>query len=261
MPAAITCRDLTIRYATETILTDLALSIPKQSFTAIIGPNGSGKSTLLKALAGLIDSQGTITIAGQDLHQLSPKERAKQLAYVPQAATYPEGITVTDYVAFGRYPYQKRFHGLSQTDSRAINWAIDVCGLSTMASKDLTSLSGGQAQRASLALALAQDTTIILLDEPTTYLDIQYQLDLLDLLNMLATDKGKTVVCVLHDLNLAARYAQHIIALRPNHLYQEGSPQEVITSKTLADLFDITARIDHDANGTPLIQSISRIPH
>lgn len=233
-------KDLVGGYGQVNILEGLNVSIPKGKITIIIGPNGCGKSTLLKHIARILKpKQGTIQLNGQNMGNMHPKEIAKMMAFLPQSPMTPAGLLVKELVSFGRFPYQKPFAGLNKEDLEIINWSLHKTGVYDVNDKQVDELSGGQRQRVWIAMALAQKTDIVLLDEPTTYLDIAYQLEVLELLRELNQNHQKTIVIVLHELNFACRFADHIIGMKYGHIVFEGTPNEVITSEHLKELYGI----------------------
>ncbi|HFI2472369.1 TPA: ABC transporter ATP-binding protein [Streptococcus suis] len=242
--ATISAKDLTVSYGKKSILSDLSIDFPTGKITSIIGANGCGKSTLLRALSRILPAdKGTVYLDGKDMQQISTKEIAKRLALLPQVQENLDGICVYDLVSYGRFPHQNAFGRLTDLDREKIAWALTETQTMAFAHTPLQSLSGGQRQRVWIAMALAQDTDIILLDEPTTYLDMHHQLEVLELLQRLNSENGKTIVMVLHDLNHAARFSDYIIAMKDGHILQEGSPEEVITVEHLRQLFAIEADI------------------
>ncbi|TDO86430.1 iron complex transport system ATP-binding protein [Halanaerobium saccharolyticum] len=247
-------KNLSLAYGEETIIDDLDLKIPEGKITIFIGANGSGKSTLLNSMARLLKpAAGLVQLNGKNINQLSTKEVAKEMAFLPQSSTIPEGITVRKLVEQGRYPYQKWYQKLSQEDKEIVEKALTDTGMEELAERDLSSLSGGQRQRAWLAMILAQDTDTILLDEPTTYLDLSHQVDLLDLLYELNQKGQRTIIMVLHDLNLACRYADHIVAVKDKGIFAEGKPEEIIDEQVIKEVFDLSCQIVSDpVFGTPL---------
>jgi len=252
--APLRAESITLGYENKTISTDLSLVIPEQKFTAIIGPNGCGKSTLLRGLARLIKpTQGTILLNGTDLLTLPSRAIALQLGLLPQSATAPDGITVYDLVARGRFPHQTMLRQWSDSDATAVTQAMAATGVETLATQLVDELSGGQRQRVWIAMALAQDTSILLLDEPTTFLDIAHQVDLLSLLHGLTKNGDRTLVAVLHELNLAARYADQLVVMCGGEIYAIGKPAEVITEQMMQEVFGLQCRIMPDPEtGTPL---------
>ncbi len=233
----------------------LDLTIARGSFVAIIGPNACGKSTLLRTVARLIPSLGgAIVLDGRDIRERGTRELARELGVLPQGSVAPEGMLVADLVARGRYPHRRTFAPWSDEDERAVRGALDATGVTDLRARPVDSLSGGQRQRVWLAMALAQDTPTLLLDEPTTYLDITHQLDMLDLFRRINRDQGRTVVAVLHDLNHAARYADQIIAMRAGRILAHGTPGDVVTEPLMEEVFDLRSRVIRDPEtGTPLV--------
>lgn len=247
--------DLRVAYRGREVIRGLSLALPPGKVTAIIGPNGSGKSTLLKAMARILPpAAGRVTLDGADLHRLPTRAVARRLALLPQAPTAPPGITVADLVARGRAPWQGLIRQWSPRDAAALAVALEATGTAALAGERVEALSGGQRQRAWIAMVLAQETEMLLLDEPTTWLDLPYQIEVLRLLRRLNRDMGRTVVSVLHDLNLAARHSDHIVALKEGRLVAEGPPETVLTPARLAETFGLQARVIPDPEtGTPLV--------
>ena len=246
---------ITVAYHGREVIRDLTLTIPEGRVTAIIGPNGCGKSTLLRTLARLHrPAKGEVTLDGANIHAQPTRRVAQRLALLPQAPLAPAGITVTDLVGRGRAPWQGLLRQWSEADAAAVTAALRATGLAELAEERVEALSGGQRQRAWIAMTLAQDTAFLLLDEPTTWLDLPYQIEVLRLLQRLNRDTGRTVVSVLHDLSLAARHSDHMVALRAGRVVAEGTPAEVITPAVLAEAFGLSARVVPDPEtGTPLV--------
>ncbi len=242
-----------------TIVRDLSLSIRQGSITALVGPNGCGKSTLLRGISRLLKpSQGTVYLNSQNIHTMKARELAKQLGILPQSPTAPEGLTVHELVAQGRYPHQNWFQQWSREDERIVAEALDTTDLTHLADRPVDTLSGGQRQRAWIAMALAQQTQVLLLDEPTTFLDLAYQIDALDLLADL-NEQGRTIIMVLHDLNQAARYADTIIALCDGQIMAQGAPAEVMTAEIVWQVFGLKSQIVTDPiTGTPMCVPVGR---
>lgn len=242
-------------YDHKTIIQGIDLVIPSHQISVIIGSNGCGKSTLLKTLARLIKpTSGKITLDGQPLSKIPPKQLARIVGLLPQSPIIPEGISVADLVGRGRFPHQSLFGGWSKKDTEAVAEAMDMMNITEFANHHIDELSGGQRQRVWIAMALAQQTDILFLDEPTTFLDITYQVEILDLLTDLNRKYGTTIVMVLHDINLSARYADHIFALREGKLVAEGEPSKVITSELIHDVFGMAASVIPDpVAGSPLV--------
>ena len=236
------------------IVEGLTLTIPTQAITAIIGPNGCGKSTLLKALARiLIPEQGKVEVNEVDIHSQSTKEIARQIGLLPQSPRSPDGITVLDLIQRGRYPHQGIFRQWSREDEASVNNALSLTGLINFSDKPIDELSGGQRQRVWIAMLLAQETPIMLLDEPTTHLDIAHQIEVLDLLKELTRQHNRTIVMVLHDINLAVRYADNLIAMRDGKIKTFGEPHNVVTAQMMHEVFSIQAQILQDpVSGSPL---------
>jgi len=246
---------ITLRYDDHVVVDGLDIEIPDGQITAIIGPNACGKSTLLKALARLLrPSAGQVVLDGEQIHKLATKEVARRLGLLPQTPIAPEGILVVDLIARGRSPHQKLFQQWSDADERAVRAALEATGTEELAERAVDELSGGQRQRVWIAMALAQETELLLLDEPTTFLDIANQIDVLDLVLHLNRDQGRTVVVVLHDLNLACRYASHLIALRDGEVVAAGAPSDVIDADSVRDVFGLESLvIDDPISHTPLV--------
>ncbi|ALC04998.1 Ferric enterobactin transport ATP-binding protein FepC [Corynebacterium deserti GIMN1.010] len=251
--------NVTIGYDNHTIARDLKLAIPDRTFTAIIGPNGCGKSTLLRGFARVIRPQtGQVLFDEKSLDSYKPKDLARELGLLPQTSIAPEGIRVYDLVARGRAPYQSLLRQWSPEDEEAVTQALAATNLTELSTRLVDQLSGGQRQRVWVAMLLAQQTPIMLLDEPTTFLDISHQFELLDLLRDL-NHAGKTVITVLHDLNQASRYADHLIVMKDGHIHTTGSPQEVITPELVHDVFGLDCMISPDpVTGTPAVFPLAK---
>lgn len=245
---------LDIGYGELSIVKDLNISIPSGKITALVGANGSGKSTILKTLARITKpTGGQVFLDGKSIHQQSTKDVAKQLAILPQNPTAPDGLTVSELVTYGRFPHQKGFGSLTKEDKEIVQWATAMTGMIDFYDRPVDQLSGGQRQRAWIAMALAQGTDILFLDEPTTFLDMAHQLEVLKLLQKLNEEEKRTIVMVVHDLNHATRYAQHMVAISRGTVVAEGSPTEVMTPDMLRKVFNIEADILHDPRtGVPL---------
>lgn len=240
----LTAERLRLGYGDATVVHDLDLTVPEGRVTAIVGPNGCGKSTLLRGLSRLLRPQdGRVLLDGQDLHRLPTKQVARSLALLPQNPVVPEGITVGELVARGRHPHHGLLRQWTREDDAVVAEALELTGTTHLVSREVAELSGGQRQRVWIALVLAQRTDLLLLDEPTSFLDIAHQVEVLDLVRDLSVDRGTTVVMVLHDLAMAARYADHLVALRNGHVVAQGSPREVVTAETVCDVFGITCRV------------------
>ena len=248
---AISVKNLTLSYEKNTIIQDMNLSFPKGKISIIIGGIGCGKSTLLKTISRINKPKaGDIIINNKNIKDVKEKDIAKEVAFLPQGPTAPSGITVRELVAFGRFPHQKMIGGLTEHDKEVIEWAIKETGLSEFADRQIENLSGGQRQRAWIAMTLAQETEIIMLDEPTTYLDMSYQLEVLEVLQKLNREKKITVVIVLHELNNACRFADNIIGLKKGKLVCEGKPIDVINKETLKEIYGIDAYLVESKDGT-----------
>ncbi|KAB8143439.1 ABC transporter ATP-binding protein [Chloroflexia bacterium SDU3-3] len=247
-------QDLTLAYDGQPIIHQLSAAIPAGKITALIGPNGCGKSTLLRGLARLMPPRGgSVLLDGKDIHRIATRDLAKIMGILPQSPVAPEGLLVRELVAQGRYPHQHWYQQWSPEDERAVERALEITGMVDLAARPVDALSGGQRQRAWIAMTLAQETELLLLDEPTTYLDMAHQLEVLHLLERLNRDEGRTVVMVVHDLNHATRYAQHIVAVRAGAVVAAGAPSEVITPDLLRRVFGIEADIVSDTRtGVPL---------
>ncbi|GAA0510642.1 iron-enterobactin transporter ATP-binding protein [Saccharopolyspora subtropica] len=251
-------RDLRLAYGDRVIVDGLDFDVVDGTITAVIGPNGCGKSTLLRALGRLLQPQrGSVLLDGKQIHKMSTKEVAQVLGVLPQSPVAPEGLTVADLVARGRHPHQTWYRQWSSDDETAVAEALGMTGISDLADRTLDELSGGQRQRAWLSMALAQGTDLLLLDEPTTYLDLSHQVDVLELVGRLHDESGRTVVMVLHDLNLAARYADRLVAMKDGAIVAEGEPGAVLTEDLLAEVFGLHARVIPDpVAGTPMVVPI-----
>jgi iron complex transport system ATP-binding protein len=249
---------LTLAYGDRIIIDELDLAIPKGEITVFIGGNGCGKSTLLRSLARLLKpNSGSVLLDGQAVSSLSTKEVARKMAILPQSPSAPEGLTVLQLVKQGRYPHQTWLKQWSQKDEDIVQKALQATKMEELQHRKVDELSGGQRQRAWIALTLAQDTDIILLDEPTTYLDMTHQIEILDLLFELNEKEGRTIVMVLHDLNLACRYAHNLVAIRDQKIYAQGKPENVISCSLVKNVFDMDCQVTSDPLfGTPLC-----IPH
>ncbi|MBI0578666.1 ABC transporter ATP-binding protein [Neobacillus cucumis] len=239
--------EITIGYGDRVIVKDLSVQIPDRKITTIIGSNGCGKSTLLKAISRIIPHQsGTVILDGQNISQENTKILAKKMAILPQTPESASGLSVGELVSYGRFPYQKGFGRLTKKDMQVIDWALEVTGIEDFKYRPVDALSGGQRQRVWIAMALAQETEIIFLDEPTTYLDMAHQLEVLELLQKLNQEQDRTIVMVLHDLNQAARFADYLIALKEGKIVKAGKSEEVLTPLVLRKVFNIDAEIGRD---------------
>jgi len=251
----LSAEELTLSYGDRTIVEGLDLVIPPGSITAIVGANGCGKSTLLRALARLISPrEGQVVLDGKALHGRPTKEIARTLGLLPQSPIAPEGIAVADLVGRGRHPHQKLLARWSAHDYDVVARSLAATGIEELADRSVDELSGGQRQRAWIAMALAQETDILLLDEPTTFLDVAHQVEVLDLLTDLNRERGTTIVMVLHDMNLAARYSDHLFALRAGRIVASGAPDDVMTSELIREVFDLDALVVPDpVSGSPIV--------
>lgn len=237
-------KGLSAGYNGEAVFRGLDLKITEGSITTLIGSNGSGKSTILKTLCRIISpDSGAVYLDGEAIHRMPTKRVAQRLALLPQGAQAPAGITVGDLVEYGRFPYRSALSGLGEKDREIIQWALASTGMSSLEHREMERLSGGQQQRAWIAMALAQKTGLLFLDEPTTYLDISHQLDILYLLRRLNRENGVTIVMVLHDLNHAIMFSDYLVAIKDGILHSAGTPQEVITQQALREIFDIEAEV------------------
>ncbi len=256
----LTGTNLTLGYGTHLVAQELNVTIPDGHFTAIIGPNGCGKSTLLRTLSRLMKPLcGEVLLDGEQIQRFATKEVAKRVGLLAQNASAPGDITVQELVSRGRYPHQPLFTRWRKEDETAVQRAMQATGISQLATQSVDTLSGGQRQRAWIAMVLAQETAIMLLDEPTTWLDISHQIDLLELLKELNLERGYTLAAVLHDLNQACRYASHIIALREGKIVAEGAPQEIVTAELIEEVYGLRCMIiDDPVAGTPLVVPLGR---
>lgn len=253
-------QNLTLAYDNRRVVEDLTVELPAGKVTVIVGANACGKSTLLRGLARLLKpSAGTVLLDGKDIHSLSTRAVAKTLGLLPQTPVAPDGIAVADLVGRGRYPHQGWFRQWNTDDDAAVASALRLTDTLELSDRNVDELSGGQRQRVWIAMALAQQTDILLLDEPTTFLDVTHQIEVLDLITDLNRSAGTTVAIVLHDLNLAARYADHLIAMKDGRIVAEGAPLDVVTEKTVADVFGLESRVIPDpVAGTPMVVPLGR---
>lgn len=242
-------------YDKRIIVDGVDITIARGSYTAIIGPNACGKSTLLRTIARVLPAlDGAILLDGDDIHRLPPKQLATRLGLLPQTSLAPDGIRVADLVARGRYPHQGMFDRWSAEDEAAVTAALEATGTADLSGRLVEELSGGQRQRVWVAMALAQQTPVLLLDEPTTFLDISHQYGLLELFETLRSELRRTIVVVLHDLNQAARYADHLIVMKDGAVVASGAPARVLTAELVEDVYDLRCRIQPDnETGTPLV--------
>jgi iron-siderophore transport system ATP-binding protein len=253
-------RALRLGYGENIVVDGLDLDIPHGSVTAVVGPNGCGKSTLLRALGRLLKPRdGEVLLDGERIDRMPTREVARIIGMLPQSPVAPDGLTVADLVMRGRHPHQTWFRQWSPDDQRIVTEALEWTDMRDLADRPVEALSGGQRQRAWISMALAQGTEVLLLDEPTTYLDLAHQIDVLDLIRRLHRERDRTIVMVLHDLNLAARYADHVVAMRDGRIVAQGPPAEVFTVDLLADVFHLSALVVPDpATGTPLVVPLPR---
>jgi iron complex transport system ATP-binding protein len=260
-PVRLAAEHVRLAYDERVVVDDLDLELTEGSFTAIVGPNGCGKSTLLRALGRLMrPTAGQVLLDGRAIARTPTREVAKVLGLLPQVPIAPEGLTVADLVARGRHPHQSWLRQWSRDDEAVVAEALAWTDMRELADRPVDALSGGQRQRAWISMALAQGTDLLLLDEPTTYLDLSHQIDVLELVGRLHAERGRTVVVVLHDLNLAARYAQRLVAMKDGALVATGTPDEVLTEDLLAAVFDLEARIVPDpVAGTPMVVPVRRL--
>ncbi|MFF2352982.1 ABC transporter ATP-binding protein [Kitasatospora sp. NPDC058115] len=248
-------RGLTLAYEARTVAEELSLRIPDGKVTVIVGPNACGKSTLLRALGRLLKPvRGAVLLDGEELARVPTKQIARRIGLLPQSPSAPEGIAVADLVSRGRQPHQSWWQQWSAEDEAAVAEALERTSTAELAERGVDELSGGQRQRVWIAMALAQGTDILLLDEPTTFLDIAHQVEVLDLVRRLNVERGRTVVAVLHDLNQAARYADHLVAMRAGRIVAEGPPVEVVTAELVREVFGLESVVVPDpVTGTPLV--------
>ncbi|AXR74723.1 MULTISPECIES: ABC transporter ATP-binding protein [Auritidibacter] len=246
---------ITVGYGGPAVLKDVSVELPSGKVTSIIGPNGCGKSTLLRTFARLNSlSGGSVEVTGRPITSYSSKEFARTVSLLPQTPVVPEGVTVAELVARGRYAHRRVFGGLTRKDRRIIDQALEQTGVTDLAETAVSELSGGQRQRVWIAMVLAQDSQILLLDEPTTYLDLNHQIELVDLLQQLNRQTGKTIIMVLHELNIAARCSDRIIAMRDGNIVEDGAPVEVLTEANCHDIFGLDAAVLHpEETGTPVV--------
>lgn len=247
--------NINVSYGDSQIIEDLSLRIPDGKFTVIVGPNACGKSTLLRTLARIIrPDKGSVILDGKQIERVPAREVARILGLLPQSSIAPNGISVADLVARGRYPHQTFLQRWTEADEKAVNWAMQTARVDDLATRTVDELSGGQRQRVWIAMVLAQETPLLLLDEPTTFLDISHQIELLNLLRNLNRRQGNTIVAVLHDLNQACRYADHIVAMRQGHVVAEGNPREIMTAELVGTVFGLPCVvIDDPITGDPMV--------
>ncbi|MFJ1600021.1 ABC transporter ATP-binding protein [Streptomyces sp. NPDC088261] len=248
-------RDLTLAYEDRTVVHELELAVPDGRVTVIVGPNACGKSTTLRALGRLLKPQGgAVLLDGEELSRIPTKRIARSIGLLPQSPVAPEAITVADLVSRGRQPHQAWWRQWSDADERAVTDAMERTDVTALADRSVDELSGGQRQRVWIAMALAQETDLLLLDEPTTFLDIAHQVEVLDLVRRLNHEQGRTVVIVLHDLNQAARYADHLVAMKEGRVVAEGEPGAVVTAELVREVFGLESVVVPDpVTGSPLV--------
>jgi iron complex transport system ATP-binding protein len=258
--APLEARGLVVGYDGAPVIDALDLLVPSERITAIVGANGCGKSTLLRALARLIPPrQGTVLLDGRSIRELPAREVARQLGMLPQSPVAPDVLTVEDLVARGRYPHQGLFRQWSERDALAVEEALVATAMTGLRARPLDELSGGQRQRAWIAMTLAQQTKLLLLDEPTTFLDLAHQIDVLDLLDRLVAERGRTVVMVLHDINQACRYADHLVAVRDGRIHAAGAPGDIVDGSFIQEVLGLVASVVEDpVTGTPLCLPVSQ---
>lgn len=257
---AIEVKGLWAAYEDRMIIEEMNLKIPKGNITIIIGANGCGKSTLLKVISRILPAKrGEVRIDGMDIRKEKAEHIAKKVAVLPQTPTCPDAITVRELVSYGRFPYRKAIGGMSRHDIEQVDWALEKTGLTEISGRLVTELSGGQRQRSWIAMTLAQETEMILLDEPTTYLDMAYQLDVLQLLERMNREKQLTIMMVLHDLNEACRFADHIIGLKNGKVVCEGRLADVITRENIREIYGIDAKLVMSDGGYPICMEFDRV--
>lgn len=246
--------NLTLGYGTdEAVVSGLTLEVPAGRMTAVVGPNGSGKSTLLRGMSRLlIPRSGQVLLDGKDIHKLPPRELARQLGVLPQGPVTPDGITAAELVSRGRHPHRGLFARLSSEDQHAIDEALDAVELTELRDRPVDQLSGGQRQRVWIAMVLAQGTPHLLLDEPTTYLDLAHAVDVMNVVHAAAHTSGRTVVAVLHDLTLAAQYADHLVVMGDGRIAAQGRPVDVLSEQLLAEVFGLQAKVV-EVGGAPVV--------
>ena len=259
-PNTLSAQDLVLSYGERLVVDGLSVTLPAGQITIIVGANACGKSTLLRGLSRLLKpAGGTVLLGGRDIHSRPAREVARILGLLPQTPVAPDGITVADLVGRGRYPHQGWFRQWTPGDDDAVAAALEATGTLDLAERNVDELSGGQRQRVWIAMALAQETRILLLDEPTTFLDVTHQIEVLDLITDLNRRAGTTVAIVLHDLNLAARYADHLIAMKSGAVAAQGAPADVVTEDLVRDVFGLESRVIPDpVSGTPMVVPIGR---
>lgn len=258
---ALSVENLTIEVAEKIILQNVSVTFPEKQITSVIGPNGAGKSTLLKAAANInTNYKGTVLLDGEDIKSINRSSLARKLAVLPQGMQTPADITVERLVDYGRFPYRSWFkRGNPQEDKEAVEWAMNVTHIQHLRHQQVASLSGGERQRTWIAMALAQRPEILLLDEPTTYLDIAHQLEVLEIVRQINRDWGMTIIMVLHDLNQAARYSHQLVVVKDKGIFAQGESKKVLTVPFLADVFKVQAETYRSADGNELLNPESVI--
>lgn len=259
-PARLRAEHVRLAYDDRIVVDDLTIALPTGKITVIVGANACGKSTLLRALARLLTPRtGTVLLDGVAIQRRNTRDVANALGILPQQPIAPDGISVHDLVARGRHPHQRWFRQWSLDDADAVQWALSATDMIELADRSVDELSGGQRQRAWIAMAIAQGTPILLLDEPTTFLDLAHQMEILDLLAQLNRDEGTTLAVVLHDLNQACRYAHHLVAMKHGQIVAEGPPSAIVDEDLVRDVFGLNAMVIADpVTGTPLVVPIPR---
>lgn len=252
---------LTLKHSEHTIIDGLSVAFPQGKVTAIVGPNGCGKSTLLNGLSRVhLPAKGQIVLDSKDIHSLPSREVAKKLALLPQETSAPDGIAVRELIRFGRHPHQNFLKQWGMDDRSAIQFALEAANLEDLADRLLDTLSGGQRQRAWIAMSIAQETPVLLLDEPTSALDLGHQIEVFDLIRELA-EQGKTLIMVVHDLAMAARYADHLIAMKSGEIVAQGAPKDIITPELMDDLYGVHCDLLEDpSTGAPVLVNVRRSP-
>lgn len=260
MTSRLGAEQVTVGYGGDPVVTDLSLDIPDGKVTTIVGPNGCGKSTLLRTMARLLKpSGGRVRLDGEAVDAIATREVSKRLALLPQSPIAPDGLLVRDLVGRGRHPHQRWFQQWSASDEDVVEHALRVTDTWELRDRAIDQLSGGQRQRAWVAMTLAQDTDLVLLDEPTTFLDLAHQVEVLDLVTRLNRERGRTVAMVLHDLNLAARYSDLVVVMKAGAIVTQGTPREVFTAECLQDVFGLTADVlDDPRTGLPVVVPVSQ---
>ncbi len=253
-PISLRAQNISAGYGETPILRHIDLDVPEGEITILVGPNGCGKSTLLKTMARILTpSEGSVSLNGQNVHQLPTRQVAQQMALLAQGPIAPEGLKVRELVAQGRFPHQTLLKQWTKDDSAAVDWAMEVTNISQFAERPIDALSGGQRQRCWIAMALAQETDLVLLDEPTTFLDLKVQVDVMNLLTKTAKEAGKTMVIVLHELNIAAAYADNLVMMRSGEIIAQGDVNDIFTRENLRAVFGLDARVIFDAEaGRPV---------